>query len=95
MTFKLFVTYIAKPDCREQFVREVIQNRILQDIRAEKGCLQYEYFFSVDDVNKILISEEWDTAADQKLHCTQPHMDKLREIKSKYIADIKILEIES
>ena len=60
MTFKLFVTYIAKPDCREQFVREVIQNRILQDIRAEKGCLQYEYFFSVDDVNKILISEEWD-----------------------------------
>ncbi len=93
MTFKLFVTYIAKPDCREQFVREVIQSGILQDIRAEKGCLQYEYFFSVDDVNKILISEEWETVEDQKLHCTQLHMDKLREFKNKYITDTKIFEI--
>ena len=93
MTFKLLVTYLAKPNCREQFVREVIQNGILQEIRNEKGCIQYEYLFSVDNVNKVLIAEEWETPQDQKLHCTQPHMDILREIKSKYIVDTQILEI--
>ena len=95
MSFKLYVTYISKPDCREQFVREVFQCGILEDIRAEKGCIKYEYFFSVDDVNKILIEEEWETVEDQKVHCTQPHMDKLREIKAKYIVDTKLFEINN
>ena len=94
MSLKLYVTYNANPNCREQFVREVIQSGILSDIRNEKGCIQYEYFFSVDDVNKILIEEQWETAEDQKIHCAQPHMDKLREIKNKYIADTKLFEIE-
>lgn len=94
MALKLYVTYTAKPNCREQFLREIIQNGILNDILQEKGCLQYEYFFSVSDVNKVLIEEKWETAEDQEIHCTQPHMDKLREIKNKYICDTQLFKVE-
>ena len=91
---KLYVSYFAKPGCREQFLRELYENGIPASVRAEDGCIKYENHCSVDDVHKILLEEEWETPVQQKVHCTQPHMDKLREIKGKYIEDTKLFETE-
>ena len=91
---KLYVSYYAKPSCREQFLREIYENGIAEAVRKEDGCKQYEYHCSVDDVSKILLEEAWDSKAQQQIHCTQPHMDKLREIKSKYIEKTELFETE-
>ena len=86
----LYVKYHAKPGCRESFVRQVVEEGILTLIREEKGCLAYDYYFSAQDADELLLIERWESAAHQRVHMEQPHMARLREIKDKYIADTKL-----
>ena len=86
----LYVRYTAKDGCREAFVREIVETGILTLIRQEAGCLAYDYYFSAQDENVVLLIEQWESAAHQRVHMEQPHMTRLREIKNKYIADTKL-----
>ena len=62
----------------------------LTQIRQEDGCLAYDYYFSAQDENEVLLIERWESAAHQRVHMEQPHMARLREIKDKYIADTRL-----
>lgn len=86
----LYVRYTAKPSCRESFVRDIVEEGILTQIRQEDGCLAYDYYFSAQDENEVLLIERWESAAHQRVHMEQPHMARLREIKDKYIAATKL-----
>ena len=86
----LYVRYMAKDGCRETFVRELAEAGILTLIREEPGCLAYDYYFSAQDENELLLIERWESAAHQRVHMEQPHMARLREIKEKYIADTRL-----
>ena len=87
---KLYVVYHAKPGGRELFVRTLVEQGVLTAIRSEPGCLAYDYYFSAQDENVVLLIEQWESAAHQRVHMEQPHMTRLREIKNKYIADTKL-----
>lgn len=50
----------------------------------------YDYYFSAQDENEVLLIERWESAAHQRVHMEQPHMARLREIKDKYIAATKL-----
>ena len=82
----LYVRYMAKDGCRETFVRELVEAGILTLIREEP----YDYYFSAQDENELLLIERWESAAHQRVHMEQPHMARLREIKEKYIADTRL-----
>ena len=86
----LYVRYTAKDGCREAFVREIVEAGILTLIRQEAGCLAYDYYFSAQDENELLLIERWESAEHQRIHMQQPHMTRLREIKDKYIAATKL-----
>ena len=86
----LYVRYQAKDGCRETFVREIVETGILTLIREEPGCLAYDYYFSAQDENEVLLIEQWESAAHQRVHMEQSHMARLREIKEKYIASTKL-----
>ena len=86
----LYVRYQAKDGCREAFVREIVEAGILTLIREEPGCLAYDYYFSAQDENEVLLIERWESAAHQRVHMEQPHMARLREIKEAYIASTKL-----
>lgn len=87
---KLYVVYHAKPGGRELFVRTLVEQGVLTAIRNEPGCLAYDYYFSAQDENELLLIERWESAAHQRVHMEQPHMARLREIKEKYIADTRL-----
>ena len=86
----LYVVYTAKPGCRETFVRQIVMEGIADTIRREEGCIRYDYYFSAQDENELLLIERWESAAHQRVHMEQPHMARLREIKEKYIADTRL-----
>ena len=81
----LYVKYHAKPGGREAFVRQVVEESILTAIRAEDGCLAYDYYFSAQDENELLLIERWASAEHQRIHMQQPHMARLRTIKEQYV----------
>ena len=51
------------------------------------GCIRYDYYFSAQQEDKILLVEQWQTQAHQRIHLQQPHMARLRELKEQYVSD--------
>ena len=66
--FILFVTYTMKHGTREEFLREVKECGVLEEIRREKG----------------------EKEEDQIRHLDQPHMDKIKALKSRYVLDTQM-----
>lgn len=81
----LTVVYTSKPGMREAFVQEVLKSGILEKIRAEEGCIAYDYYASEDDIDRLMLIEKWENSAFQ-----QAHMQELAEIKARYIDATKI-----
>ena len=94
MELTLHVTYTAKPGCREQFVRRIVTEGILTAIRNEDGCLAYDYYFSAQDENVVLLIERWASEAHQRVHMQQPHMAQLRSIKDEYIESTRLAKVQ-
>ena len=89
-TLTLYVRYLAKPGCRETFLRQLTTQGIIDAIRREDGCLRYDYFLSVQNADEILLVEQWQTEEKQQAHLRAPHMDQLRRLKSEYVADARL-----
>ena len=89
-TLTLYVRYLAKPGCRETFLRQLTTHGVIDAIRREDGCLRYDYFLSVQNADEILLVEQWQTQAHQRIHLQQPHMARLRELKEQYVADTRL-----
>lgn len=81
----LYVKYTAKPGCRESYVRSIVSEGILSAIRNEDGCLRYDYYFSAQEEDVVLLIEQWEAEEYQRIHMQQPHMARLRELKAQYI----------
>ena len=91
------VTYTAKPGRRETFLRALAARGLPETIRAEEGCLQYDYYLSIENADEVLLLERWATAEDQQAHLRQPHMAQVRELKEQYVEDTalrKLTEVE-
>ena len=89
-TLTLYVRYLAKPGCRETFLRQLTTHGVIDAIRREDGCLRYDYSLSVQNADEILLVEQWQTQAHQRIHLQQPHMARLRELKEQYVADTRL-----
>lgn len=83
-TLTLYVRYLAKPGCRESFLRQLTTEGIIDAIRREDGCLRYDYFLSVQNADEILLVEQWESEEKQQVHLRAAHMDRLRELKAQY-----------
>lgn len=81
----LYVRYFAKPGCREEFVRTLVREGIVAAIRDEQGCRMYDYYFSAQNEDEVLLVEQWDGEPFQRIHMQQPHMARLRELKAQFI----------
>ena len=92
--YRIYVVFDCIPGKREAFVKAVAEEGILAAVRAEDGCQRYDYYFSAENENQLLLIEEWETRRHQEVHIQQPHMARLREMKSDYILSTKLGEFE-
>lgn len=53
----LLVKYTAKPGGGEKFVRKITASGILNTVRAEDGCISYDYYFSAESPDTVLLIE--------------------------------------
>ena len=92
--YTIYVKFTCLPEKREAFIKKVKETGVLDAIRAEDGCIRYDYYLSEKDPNELLLIEQWESKIHQQIHIKQPHMDKLRSFKSDYITDTVLGEIE-
>lgn len=67
-----------------KFYEEVKTAGIIEKSKDEAGNLRYDYFFSAEKENEILLVEKWESAEAQQYHSTLSHFAELGKIKEKY-----------
>lgn len=92
--YTIYVQFTCLPQKREAFIQKVKETGVLAAIRAEEGCLKYDYYLSEAEPNELLLIEQWESKEHQQVHLTQPHMDTLRSFKDDYIAATRLGEVE-
>ena len=92
--YTIYVKFDCFPQNREAFIQKVKDTGILEAIRAEDGCIRYDYYLSEKDPNELLLIEQWETKSHQQVHIQQPHMAKLRELKGDFIFNTVLGELE-
>ena len=90
--YTIYVIFKSIPGKREEYIKKLYDEGIVDEIRKEDGCIKYEYYFSEKDPDEILLIEYWETKEKQQIHINQPHMAKMREIKSDYILSTNLGE---
>lgn len=92
--YTIYVTFKCVPGKREEYIKRLYAEGIVDDVRREDGCIRYDYYFSEKDPDEILLIEAWETKKHQEIHIEQPHMARLRELKPEYVLDTKLGEFE-
>lgn len=92
--YKIYVQFDCFAGKREEFVKRVTTEGVLAAIRAEDGCLLYDYYFSEKNPNELLLIEFWESKEHQQVHMTQPHMAHLQTFNGDYIKSAKFGEFE-
>ena len=90
--YTIYVVFKCYPGKREAFVKRVRDEGVLSAIRAEDGCHRYDYYFSEEDENEIMLIEAWETKHHQEVYIGQPHMATLRSFKDEYVKSTKLGE---
>lgn len=92
--YDLYVTYAAKDrGTIRKFYDEVLAAGIIAATRAEEGNFRYEYYFSAEKENEILLIEKWKDKEAQQYHDSLPHLKTLGEIKEKYGIETSFEEV--
>lgn len=92
--YNLLVTYTAKDaQTIHAFYEEVSAAGIIEETHKEEGNLRYDYYFSCERANEILIVEKWVSREAQGYHDSLPHLITLGKIKEKYDIETAFEEI--
>ncbi len=92
--YSIYVVFQSVPGKREAFIEKLHSEGIVEEVRKEDGCHRYDYYFSEKNPDEILLIEEWESKKHQEIHIEQPHMARLREIKTDYILSTNLGEFE-
>ena len=92
--YTIYVKFDCLPGKREPFIQKVKDTGILEAIRAEDGCIRYDYYLSEKNPDELLLIEQWESKNHQQIHIEQPHMAELRGFKNDYITNTKLGEVE-
>ena len=92
--YRIYVVSKCIPGKREEYIERLKSEGIIDAVRAEDGCVRYDFYFSEKDADEILLIEAWETKAHQEVHMTLPHMKKFLEIKPQYVLSGKLGEFE-
>ena len=90
----LHVTYCCKSGMAEEFVRAIKDSGVQALVRAEDGCMQYDYLLSLEESDTVVLLEKWRDGEALAAHMAQPHMETLKDFKSRYVQDSKIERFE-
>lgn len=74
----------------KRFAEELIISGVVDDIRAEEGNIRYEYFFSMDDKETVLLIDSWKDQHSLDVHHASPMMTKIAELREKYDLHMKV-----
>ncbi len=76
--------YIGANGNARKFAEEMMSSGTVDKIRAEEGNLRYEYYFSLEEPETVLLIDSWRDQAAIDAHHASPMMEIIAELREKY-----------
>ena len=86
----VIIKYFGNNGNAKKFMNEMIDNKIVEKIRNEKGNLGYEYFLPIEDDNYVLLMDSWENQEALDEHHESNTMNKIMELRNKYDLHMKV-----
>ena len=84
MSLTVHIYYRGENGAAKRFAEEMTSSGTVAAIRAERGNLQYEYFYSVEDEETVLLVDRWENQAALDAHHETQMMRRIMELREKY-----------
>ena len=84
------IYYTGENGSAKAFVKEMLTSGLVDEIKKEKGNRRYEYFFSVEDEETVLLVDSWDNQEAIDLHHSSSIMGQIMELRIKYHLHMKV-----
>ena len=90
MSLTVHIFYRGENGDARKFAEEMMSSGVVAAIRKEKGNLQYEYFYPVEDTETVLLIDSWENQEAIDLHHDTEMMQKIIELREKYNLHMKV-----
>ena len=90
MNLTINIYYTGKNGSAKEFVKEMISSGIVDQVRQERGNKRYEYFFSENDPETVLLIDCWENQEALDLHHNSPMMEKIAYLRNKYNLKMRV-----
>ena len=84
MSVVINVYYRGDGGSVRRFVEEMVSEGVLEAVRAEDGCIGYEYFVSLDDPDSMVLIEHWRDEAALEAHARSENMKTIGLLKDRH-----------
>ena len=90
MSLTVHIYYRGENGAAKRFAEEMTSSGTVAAIRAERGNLQYEYFYSVEDEETVLLVDRWENQAVLDAHHETQMMRRIMELREKYDLHMRV-----
>lgn len=78
------IRYTSQDGGARKYVEEMEKSGIATRIRAIEGCLGYDYFYSADDPDGLLLIDSWENQEALNRYHSSPAMKEASDLREKY-----------
>ena len=90
MAITVNIYYSGKNGNARKFTEEMVSSGVVDNIRAEKGNIRYEYFFPMGDEETALLIDSWEDQHSIDVHHASPMMEEIIKLRDKYDLHMKV-----
>lgn len=84
MSITMNLYYTGKDGNARKFVEEMEHSGTVDMIRAEVGNEKYDYYFSIDDPETVLLIDSWKDQESLDAHHASSMMETITALREKY-----------
>lgn len=90
MSITVNLYYTGRDGAARRFAQEMTATGVADRVRAQEGCLRYEYFFPMDDPETVLLIDRWRDQAALDAHHKSPMMGQIAALREKYKLRLRV-----
>lgn len=84
MAITVNLYYTGKNGSARKFAEEMVSRGIVEAVRAQEGNERYEYFFSMDDEETVLLIDRWKNQEALDIHHKSAMLKQIAALREKY-----------
>jgi quinol monooxygenase YgiN len=84
------IYYTGENGSALKFAKEMISSGLVNEIRAEKGNIRYDYFCPMNNSETVLLIDSWDNQKAIDIHHASPMMKQITRLREKYNLSMKV-----